>query len=87
MKAAQEETVKKLFKAEETNVKLTGDVSRAESLYNTTKLALTDEQKRWTLQKDEYTGEIESLKVLLAKFFLLVIRIIICLNLLVGKPY
>ncbi|KAF9130777.1 hypothetical protein BGW39_002687 [Mortierella sp. 14UC] len=62
MKAAQDETVKKLYKAEENNVKLTADVSKAESLYNTTKLTLADEQKRWTLQKEEYLGEIESLK-------------------------
>lgn len=63
MKAAQEETVKKLFKAEETNAKLTKEVSTAESLYNITKSTLSDEEKRWNLEKEEFTGEIESLKV------------------------
>ncbi|KAH7050003.1 hypothetical protein BKA57DRAFT_504819 [Linnemannia elongata] len=62
MKAAQEETVKKLFKAEETNAKLTKEVSTAESLYNITKSTLSDEEKRWNLEKEEFTGEIESLK-------------------------
>ncbi|KAF9276556.1 hypothetical protein BGZ88_001645 [Linnemannia elongata] len=62
MKAAQEETVKKLFKAEETNAKLTKEVSTAESLYNITKSTLSDEEKRWNLEKAEFTGEIESLK-------------------------
>ncbi|KAF8936892.1 hypothetical protein BGZ47_009281 [Haplosporangium gracile] len=62
MKAAQEETVKKLFKAEETNVKLTAEISTAESLYNITKSTLSDEEKRWNLEKEEYAGEIESLK-------------------------
>ncbi|KAK3810641.1 MAG: hypothetical protein J3R72DRAFT_480876 [Linnemannia gamsii] len=62
LKSAQEETVKKLFKAEEANLKLTANVSKAESQYNTTKLTLTDEQKRWTIQKEEYMGEIDSLK-------------------------
>ncbi|KAF9920159.1 hypothetical protein FBU30_010054 [Linnemannia zychae] len=62
MKAAQEETVNKLFKTEEANLKLAADVSKAETLCNTIKATLTDEQKRWALQKEEYDGEIESLK-------------------------
>ncbi|KAK3809049.1 MAG: hypothetical protein JOS17DRAFT_765482 [Linnemannia elongata] len=62
MKAAQEETVKKLFKAEETNAKLTKEASTAESLYNITKSTLSDEEKRWNIEKEEFTGEIESLK-------------------------
>ncbi|KAF9104799.1 hypothetical protein BGX29_001280 [Mortierella sp. GBA35] len=62
MKATQEETVKKLFKAEETNVKLTANVSKAEGLYSTTKSTLTDEQKRWRHQKQGYESEIDSLK-------------------------
>ncbi|KAG0273245.1 hypothetical protein BGZ95_010937 [Linnemannia exigua] len=62
MKSAQDETVKRLFKAEEANLKLTADVSKAESQYSCTKLTLADEQKRWTLQKEEYMGEIDSLK-------------------------
>ncbi|KAG9064051.1 hypothetical protein KI688_003230 [Linnemannia hyalina] len=62
MKAAQEETVKKLFKAEETNAKLTKEVSTAESLYNITKSTLSDEEKRWSLEKEEFAGEIESLR-------------------------
>ena len=64
MKTAQEETVKKLFKAEETNAKLTKEVSTAESLYNITKSTLSDEEKRWNIEKEEFTGEIESLKVI-----------------------
>ncbi|KAF9147011.1 hypothetical protein BG015_011418 [Linnemannia schmuckeri] len=62
MKATQEETVKRLFKAEETNVKLTAEISTTESLYNITKSTLSDEEKRWNLEKEEYVGEIESLK-------------------------
>ncbi|KAF9907253.1 hypothetical protein EC991_011154 [Linnemannia zychae] len=67
MKATQDKTVKKLYEAEENNVKLTSDVSKAESQYNTTKLTLADEQKRWNFQKEEYIGEIESLKAKLLK--------------------
>jgi len=63
MKAAQEEAVNKLFKAQETNLKLTADVSKAESLYSNTKSTLADEQKRWKFQQEEYSGEIDTLKV------------------------
>ncbi|KAF9586110.1 hypothetical protein BGW38_009561 [Lunasporangiospora selenospora] len=62
MKTSQEEHVQKLFKAEETNAKLTTELSKAIEKTDALKTSQKDDRKQWESERNDYIAEIESLK-------------------------
>ncbi|KAF9987185.1 hypothetical protein BGZ75_000950 [Mortierella antarctica] len=66
MRQSQEEHVQKLYKAQESNVKLVDDLAKATDASTAAKTALHDQKTRWETEKAEFLAEIESLKTKLA---------------------